>query len=803
MSQQRGTARGSFYTRRNVSNVSKGTRTSKDISQAHPVRSKDFTMYMVGTGKTGNRPPARLPGPATVSVGSRRPIREGHQGVYPHVANVSTAQSHPSPSYYYPSTQPHFATIPSRGPVTSAAHMYPVPHGTHPAYVSPAQVPNTSRVPMHHSGYPRTPGTPGTPGTPRTPGTPGTPRRQPIVSPIPHYPAGFERTFLHTDTMLHTPRVMREAVAIGNDIEESSSSYETESDSESEEEETLDKRPLMKSHDTPPQRNGMALPKGNDGNKYPARPDKLPTQNQGLGDRGPKILDITPSKPPGKDFYATGGTPVSESTVTIAGKTDINPPHTKESVDIHSIPAGRETTEKNEGRENVAKRDLVPNKKIDAETIIKTFLLKRDGKLDCKPATIKKLQTTMKLMRHQGKAGVDRIVLMPNNASNHISGPASGYVLVVKNPARTLVNPSIFPREKLFYGTYALRIPRDWKNTSGKTFYEVVSAPSERSYVIHAMKTGLSPDVQYNLQLGGAFLGVYSSIRPETDWVPELWVVVQCGDRKASLKHYEHVRKLFVESIQVKTARTMLAQDETVDKEKAMLRDVVADRKENLTWKNAFGLSNDMTELGYVVAESRKNAVLQFLNALNFEVADAHLECVKMQVDTQSNFVSHLTTQGTWAYFSSCTRVFPGRTRAVIRHSQPMKGIEIILGNGVSDEYPLGRPWTDTNEHSFGAFPVSTGRTKQSLRLGETEKTLPTSIERKICDSFFTLSEEAHEEVNPRIRSDNYRPVDMEWKRIESILGRPTLGSTIQLKPHLVMCAPVAKKATGVLSGML
>jgi len=500
--------------------------------------------------------------------------------------------------------------------------------------------------------------------------------------------------------------------------------------------------------------------------------------------------------------------------------------------------------------------------------VVNKYLLKREdllGKYDITDSVVRKQKKMTELMRITKSTGsrvegIRKWIWMPNASANSQTGPPSGFVMVIDNPALLRIEPYIFNRDKFCWGTYAVCIPNEWKNDAGQTFGNIITTNKEN--IISALKNDLGD--YSNLENGSAFIGIYSSQRMDTGFTPELWVVVHCGDKKLSNDFYDSIRNKSKHRIQVESAKKLMSNmdrkknkekmkkenteeendddnDDDVDKEKTdkdndeeeeeekekikyntnHLHKIVSHSSGPETWQSFFGFSNKHTTLQFRTHETRRQYVVNLLNALGFSKIDSDdISTLKKSAHTITNFVCNAPgTKSTYAYYAGATRIFQD-TRSVIVHGQPLYGIRILLGEP-SDDHPMGNPWPETPSELFGAFPISTGRVSslsatQNLRIHNQnilfKEDDEDTIEPSTLAAFFTrdddplptkssfTSREASS-IHERLPSHIYRRKGSQWyKRIKEM---GWCGDRIELKPHLVMCSNKSTARRGCLSDLL
>ena len=426
------------------------------------------------------------------------------------------------------------------------------------------------------------------------------------------------------------------------------------------------------------------------------------------------------------------------------------------------------------------------------------------------------------------KQGVQRFVWLPSAAANHTSGPASGFVMVVANPSKTPADPRVFHRDKFYWATHALRVPREWVNSDKESFYDILKKNPEK--IRHALKTGLGDYT--NLSRGSAFMGVYASNRRENGWLHEAWIVVQCGDRGGSLGVFASLKRSSVSASEIREAKILSSSadasgdEEEKEKEEGedeetsdnplsseevsappkKRRDVdtinrilgSAKRGED-TWTTCFGPLSQLRKLNVTAANVRREYILNLMAALGFALKGHQLDAVPLQVETAQNFVRFLPSANSWAYYGGVTCIYSD-TRAVVLHERPLRGMIILTGRPTA-EHPLGETWPKGPEVLGGAFPYSTGRVRPLFggEEGKGEKETTTA------SAFFTREEtrSPDEELHPRLSSELYRSRDAKWMDLEYAMGRPETGGEIHLKPLMVLCAPRPTKRVGLLKDLL
>ncbi len=426
------------------------------------------------------------------------------------------------------------------------------------------------------------------------------------------------------------------------------------------------------------------------------------------------------------------------------------------------------------------------------------------------------LKSASRLVNIHESIKCNGLLWMPNGSKLHKRMPPTGFAFAVtaKSEYPVRLHSDLFSVLKFCYGTLAVRVnPEILTNRSdGKTILDVISrvTPDDLSKVLRDsdhLKTS-----RKQLKRGrGSYFGVYANSNRASDWSPDIWVVIQCGNEELSQRFYQVIQnacstdqKLSREAENPKGKERRGTEEEEGHSahRKSSARGVKKKEHHPATWERTLFKANKATlqKIQREIIDTRVDAAVSVMRALGFTWVTSG-DILKMEhVDTMTNTFGYDRMTHSYVYYAGCTRIDKDHrhhssslsasapTSAVIVQESPEVGPVILRGPQGSVKDILGGTWNPIRG-IFSAFPCVTGRVKELTRVSKQGRHIPGfSWEQGMKDA------EGLDVGHPRLASKLYRRRSHSWQSMERAIGWDPLWGTIQLRPRGVLIAPPPRK---------
>lgn len=375
-----------------------------------------------------------------------------------------------------------------------------------------------------------------------------------------------------------------------------------------------------------------------------------------------------------------------------------------------------------------------------------------------------------------GEENIKNWIWGPNASNNQPFNPPTGFAMKVKktSPVRT----TVFHPTKMFYGTSVFCLDGvKFENGSEVTQERLLNQRSRLSqridkYIKQEGKDGgklakmdnfnentCLEDTEWDEMLGGgggAYAGIFSSSeRGDYRYDNKFWLVVQSGYSSASEDLYRYMEEI----------------------------------GEKTTWENFF-LKDEHTLYIYKLMRRNRNRLLfDLATALELKIptdatdtdhtANKDKKVIKPTVETITNTVCKIDADH-MVYYNNTINPDNVPTRGIIINESPLLGAVILKGPPSNGEL-FGLRWKSKQQNAI--FPYCTGR-QMELQSDSLEQPLADEL-----SPFIPYSSASHFKQginNNRLSLRVYRPRNVEFKQIETIMGYDHTWGEIQLKPIFV-----------------